>query len=104
MRSSVELRALSARRLGRTVYDVEDVTLSVGSGDTARTLLADATWHVGPGDRIGIIGVNGSGKTHLLRLLAGELAPDCRHGGDRPDRPGRLPVPGRHRAAVASCG
>jgi ATP-binding cassette subfamily F protein uup len=76
-RSSVELRALSARRLGRTVYDVEDVTLSVGSGDTARTLLSGATWHVGPGDRIGIIGVNGSGKTHLLRLLAGELSPDA---------------------------
>ena len=76
-RSAVELRALSAKRLGRTVYDVEDVTLSVGGGDTARTLLAGATWHVGPGDRIGIIGVNGSGKTHLLRLLAGELAPDA---------------------------
>ena len=29
----------------------------------------------GPGDRIGIIGVNGSGKTHLLRLLAGDLQP-----------------------------
>ncbi|MDQ1739344.1 MAG: transport system ATP-binding/permease protein [Pseudonocardiales bacterium] len=77
VRSSVELRALSARRLGRTVYDVEDVTLAVGSGDTARTLLSDASWHVGPGDRIGIIGVNGSGKTHLLRLLAGELSPDA---------------------------
>jgi ATP-binding cassette subfamily F protein uup len=34
------------------------------------------TWHVGPGDRVGIIGVNGSGKTHLLRLLAGELQPE----------------------------
>jgi ABC transport system ATP-binding/permease protein len=77
VRSGVELRALSAKRLGRTVYDVEDVTLSVGTGDTARTLLADASWHVGPGDRIGIIGVNGSGKTHLLRLLTGELQPDA---------------------------
>ncbi len=77
VRSAVELRALSAKRLGRTVYDVEDVTLAVGSGPDARTLLADATWHVGPGDRIGIIGVNGSGKTHLLRLLAGELTPDA---------------------------
>ena len=77
VRSAVELRALSAKRLGRTVYDVEDVTLTVGSGDTARTLLAGASWHVGPGDRIGVIGVNGSGKTHLLRLLAGELSPDA---------------------------
>jgi ABC transport system ATP-binding/permease protein len=70
-RSSVELRSLAQRRLGRSVYDVEDVTMKVGD----RTLLDHVTWHVGPGDRVGIIGVNGSGKTHLLRLLAGELAP-----------------------------
>jgi len=70
-RSSVELRALAQRRLGRTVVDVEDVTMQVGD----RTLLDHVTWHVGPGDRVGIIGVNGSGKTHLLRLLAQEIAP-----------------------------
>src|SRR5882757_558809 len=70
-RSTVELRAQAQRRLGRSVYDVEDVTLTVGS----RVLLDDVTWHVGPGDRIGVIGVNGSGKTHLLRLLTGSLAP-----------------------------
>jgi ATP-binding cassette subfamily F protein uup len=71
-RQSVELRALAQRRLGRTVVDLEDVTLRVGD----RTLFDDVTWHVGPGDRIGVIGVNGSGKTHLLRLLAQEIAPD----------------------------
>jgi ATP-binding cassette subfamily F protein uup len=76
-RSTTELRALSAKRLGRSVYDVEDVDLAVGSGDSQKALLHKATWHVGPGDRIGIIGVNGSGKTHLLRLLAGELQPDA---------------------------
>ncbi len=70
-RSSVQLRSLAQRRLGRSVYDVEDVTMWVGE----RTLLDHVTWHVGPGDRIGVIGVNGSGKTHLLRLLAGEIAP-----------------------------
>ncbi len=72
-RSGVELRALAQRRLGRSVVDVEDVTITVGG---TRTLLDHVTWHVGPGDRIGVIGVNGSGKSHLLRLLAGELAPD----------------------------
>jgi ATP-binding cassette subfamily F protein uup len=70
-RSGVELRALAQRRLGRSVYDLEDVSFSIG----ARTLFDHVTWHVGPGDRIGVIGVNGSGKTHLLRLLAGELLP-----------------------------
>ncbi|MFN2560220.1 MAG: ABC-F family ATP-binding cassette domain-containing protein [Jatrophihabitans sp.] len=70
-RRSVELRALAQRRLGRTVVDVEDVTMKVGD----RMLLDHVTWHVGPGDRIGVIGVNGSGKTHLLRLLAQEIPP-----------------------------
>jgi ABC transport system ATP-binding/permease protein len=70
-RSAVELRSLAQRRLGRSVYGIEDVTVRVGE----RTLLDHVTWHVGPGDRIGVIGVNGSGKTHVLRLLAGEIAP-----------------------------
>jgi ATP-binding cassette subfamily F protein uup len=70
-RSAVELRTLAQRRLGRSVFDVEDVTVRVGD----RTLLDDVTWHVGPGDRIGVIGANGTGKTHLLRLLAGDLSP-----------------------------
>jgi len=75
-RLATELRALSAKRLGRTVYDVEDVSLSVGADADRKSLLSDVTWHVGPGDRVAIIGVNGSGKSHLLRLLAGELQPD----------------------------
>jgi ATP-binding cassette subfamily F protein uup len=71
LRTSVELRSLAQRRLGRSVYELSDVTVQVGS----RTLLWQLDWHVGPGDRIGVIGVNGSGKTHLLRLLAGDLVP-----------------------------
>ena len=55
------------------MYDVDDVTVRVGD---SRVLLDHVDWHVGPGDRIGIIGVNGSGKTHLLRLLAGTLQPE----------------------------
>ncbi len=72
-RTSVELRALAQRRLGRSVFELRDVTVQVGT----RTLLDGVTWHVGPGDRIGVIGVNGSGKTHLMRLLAGVLQPDA---------------------------
>ena len=70
-RRTTELTALAQRRLGRSVFDLEDVTVTAGD----RVLLDDVTWHVGPGDRIGVIGVNGSGKTHLLRLLAGTLQP-----------------------------
>jgi len=70
-RDSVELMRFASSRLGRTVYDVVDVTLVVGD----RTLLDRVTWHVGPGDRVGVAGVNGSGKTSLLRLLTGSLSP-----------------------------
>ena len=40
-----------------------------------RVLLDDLTWSIGPGDRIGLVGVNGAGKTTLLRLLTGDLTP-----------------------------
>jgi ATP-binding cassette subfamily F protein uup len=76
-RAELELRALSARRLGRTVYELSDVSLAVGRPPDRKQLLDRVTWQAGPGDRIGVIGVNGSGKTHLLRLLAGELQPDA---------------------------
>ena len=71
-RDSVRLQAFATNRLGRSVYDVEDVTLRFAD----RTLLDDLTWRLGPGDRVGVVGVNGSGKTTLLRLLLGEVQPD----------------------------
>jgi ATP-binding cassette subfamily F protein uup len=70
-RDTVELMAFAKRRLGKTVIELEDVTAEAGD----RTLLDGATWRLGPGDRIGLVGVNGSGKTTLLRLLAGETEP-----------------------------
>jgi ABC transport system ATP-binding/permease protein len=86
-RDSVELVATAGRRLGRSVYDVESVTVRLGGRD----LLRDVTWRVGPGDRVGVVGANGAGKTTLLRLLAGEVAPT---GGQvrvgRTVRPGYL--------------
>ena len=71
-RDSMALKGFAARRLGKTVYDVEDVDYAVPTDDGPRTLFKDLTWHVGPGDRIGIVGVNGAGKTSLLKLLVGE--------------------------------
>jgi ATPase subunit of ABC transporter with duplicated ATPase domains len=41
----------------------------------AELLLADASFRVGPGDRIGLVGRNGAGKTTLMRALAGERPP-----------------------------
>jgi ABC transport system ATP-binding/permease protein len=70
-RDSVELVRFATARLGKTVYDVEDVTVQVGD----RTLFEHLTWQLGPGDRVGLVGVNGSGKTTLLRLLEGAVRP-----------------------------
>jgi ABC transport system ATP-binding/permease protein len=66
-RDGVELARLATARLGKTVLDLEDVSVTAGS----RTLLSHVSWQLGPGDRIGVVGVNGTGKTTLLRLLAG---------------------------------
>ncbi len=70
-RDRYELAKMATTRLGKGVLDVEGVSVELGG----RTLLDDVTWRLGPGDRVGLVGVNGSGKTSLLRLLDGSLAP-----------------------------
>jgi len=70
-RDRVELTQLASARLGKTVLELEDVTVDVGT----RPLLDHVTWRLGPGDRVGVVGVNGAGKTTVLRLLAGEPLP-----------------------------
>jgi ATP-binding cassette subfamily F protein uup len=65
-RETAELTRMATARLGKTVLELDGVSLSVGG----RTLLENMTWRIGPGDRIGMVGVNGAGKTTLLRTLA----------------------------------
>ncbi|WP_340536839.1 ABC-F family ATP-binding cassette domain-containing protein [Nocardioides sp. GXZ039] len=72
-RDRLELQRFATQRLGKDVVDVEDVDLFRGE----RQLLSQATWRLGPGDRVGIVGVNGAGKTSVLSLLSGGLTPSA---------------------------
>jgi ATPase subunit of ABC transporter with duplicated ATPase domains len=67
-RDRLQLQRFATTRLGKDVFELQQVTLM--------PLLQDLDWTIGPGERIGLIGVNGSGKTSLLRLLTGDLLPD----------------------------
>ncbi|MCX5381958.1 ABC-F family ATP-binding cassette domain-containing protein [Streptomyces sp. NBC_00083] len=64
-RDTSELMKFANARLGKTVFELEDVTVQAGE----KLLLKHLTWQLGPGDRIGLVGVNGAGKTSLLRAL-----------------------------------
>ncbi len=52
---------------------LQNVTFEFG----ARTILQDATWHIQPNERIGLIGYNGTGKSTLLKLFVGAYTPSA---------------------------
>ena len=70
-RDRVELSRLATARQGKDVIDVESIDYSIEGNQ----LLKDVTWRLGPGDRVGLVGVNGAGKTTLLKLIDGQLNP-----------------------------
>jgi ATP-binding cassette subfamily F protein uup len=70
-RDQGELLKFALNRLGKTVYEAHHVQVKLGENE----LIEDLYWNIGPGDRIGIVGVNGAGKTTLMKTLMGEIAP-----------------------------
>ncbi|HEX5924518.1 MAG TPA: ATP-binding cassette domain-containing protein, partial [Baekduia sp.] len=70
-RDTAELLRFAGRRLGDKVLDAEDIMLTYGD----RPVLQHVTWRLGPGDRVALVGVNGSGKTSLMNILDGTLVP-----------------------------
>lgn len=52
---------------------LQNVTFEFG----ARTIIEDATWHIQPNERIGLIGYNGTGKSTILKLLVGQYMPSA---------------------------
>jgi len=85
-RDRLALEKFATARLGKQVYDLEDITLA--PAPEVSPVLIRQTWRLGPGDRVGILGANGAGKTTILRLLSAahdgvldtSAAPDVREG------------------------
>ncbi len=99
-RDRLELQRFATQRLGKDVIDVEDVDLVRGD----RVLLSRATWRLGPGDRVGIVGVNGAGKSSVLSLLDGTLAAVGGPGEARPHRRPAAPDTGARRPRPPGAG
>lgn len=53
------------------MFVLNDITFEFGS----RTLFSELSWHIQPGEKIGLIGANGTGKSTLLRIISGEYSP-----------------------------
>jgi ATP-binding cassette subfamily F protein uup len=70
-RDQGELLKFALNRLGNTVYEAHHLQVKLGD----KELIDDLYWNIGPGDRIGIVGINGAGKTTLMRTLTGEIDP-----------------------------
>ncbi|MCX6439982.1 MAG: ABC-F family ATP-binding cassette domain-containing protein [Actinobacteria bacterium] len=70
-RNQGELLKFALNRLGKTVYEAHHLQVKLGDNE----LISDLYWNIGPGDRIGIVGINGAGKTTLMRTLVGEIQP-----------------------------
>ena len=67
LRNELELKRMAMARLGKQVVDLKGASLRFGD----RVILDDVDWIIGPGDRYGIVGANGIGKTTLLRIIQG---------------------------------
>ena len=66
---------LAGRRLGKRVLESSNLSKAYG----ATSLFSGVDFELAPGDRIGIIGPNGTGKSSLLDILAGRIEPDSGH-------------------------
>ena len=73
LRNELELKRVAMARLGKQVVELKNVTVRF-DGKPA-PVLDDVDWIIGPGDRYGIVGANGVGKTTLLKVIQGVQAP-----------------------------
>lgn len=73
LRNELELKRMAMARLGKQVVELKNVTVRF-DGKPA-PVLDGVNWIIGPGDRYGIVGANGVGKTTLLKVIQGVQAP-----------------------------
>ena len=72
----VDLKVAEADRSGKLVAELEHVTKAFTDATGEHVIVRDFSCRLQRGDKIGLIGANGTGKTTLLKLILGELAPD----------------------------
>lgn len=70
-RDRLELSRLAVARLGKDVVDLHGVGVSY----TGSEVLRGVEWRIAPGERTAILGANGTGKSTLLGLITGAVAP-----------------------------
>ena len=73
LRNELELKRMAMARLGKQVVELKNVMVRF-DGKPA-PVLDGVDWIIGPGDRYGIVGANGVGKTTLLKVIQGVQAP-----------------------------
>ena len=72
----VQLMVDTGNRSGKLVAEMIAVTKTFGEGAERRVVIKDFTATIMRGDRVGLIGRNGAGKTTMLKLILGEIEPD----------------------------
>ncbi|MGQ2912633.1 MAG: ABC-F family ATP-binding cassette domain-containing protein [Aeromicrobium sp.] len=75
VRDEVALKRVATARLGKDVVDLLDVSVAYGSHE----VLQRVEWRIAPGERVGILGANGAGKSTQLGLVAGTVQPSSGH-------------------------
>lgn len=75
LRNELELKRMAMSRLGKQVVELKNVTVRFESKPAP--VLDGVDWIIGPGDRFGIVGANGVGKTTLLKVIQGKLKPSA---------------------------
>jgi ATP-binding cassette subfamily F protein uup len=100
----VEFKVVRGDASGKLVAELEDVSKRYETSAGAKTVVKDFSCRIQRGDKVGLIGANGTGKTTLLRMILGELQPDTGQGTPGQQDRGRLlrpvPQPARSRGSA----